>query len=330
MMRRCPSCGREFEESYKFCPFDATGLGRRCSKCGREWDIGYQYCPLDSTPLAAEQREAPAPPAPAPEPRPVVATPPPQPRPVPPPVIAAPPVGLPPGGFTFEQTAGRSMRSMFLRPVAIIFLVGAGTVAGLVYYLTAQTGGPDLKPPQLSYSLLPNEGKTKGVPVAIKVNQLTVLMIDDPMESGAGAARAQQIVNTLGEVFGQLKIGAAVRFAVDEADGRPAILKVDPSGPDKRTLATVSPGDAALAGETDATRLAARWAERLTDAVNVYIFGEAPTFSTGTEFGQALAAMHKAALSSRGRISSKSLEKAFRELPEEKRRALETPPMAAR
>jgi hypothetical protein len=211
----------------------------------------------------------------------------------------------------------------------MLFIVGAILVGLLAWYLTARSG-QELLPPNISYTLLPNEGKTKGIPVAIKVNQLTVFLIDDPVE-GEGAGRAKEIVNTLDQTIRPLKAGSDVRFAVETLNGRPAIVEVTEAGPQPKTLVSVTEGDVALAGETDANRVAAQWAERLTDAVKVFIFGEAPTFSTGTAFGDSLLAMYKAAAAeNRGKVSKKSLEQAFQRLPEAQRQALEAPPLSKR
>ncbi|MBI3665414.1 MAG: zinc ribbon domain-containing protein [Acidobacteria bacterium] len=341
--RQCPSCGRQFEEAFQFCPFDATPLARKCPTCGKTWDIAFQFCPLDSTPLAqtaappqppapesvpaTAQVEAPGPPAPvgraeAPPPRPAPApsTPPP----------AASVYKPKPTAFTFAERAQPAWKTVLLRPMTILFALGAMAVGFAVWYLDWITGGPDLPPPVISYALMTNEGKTKGVPVAIKVSQLTVFMIDDPMDTGEGAARAKKLVATLEEVIKPLKESPAVRFAVDTVEGRPALLEIVQNAPSPRTLASVTEGDAILAGETDASRLASQWAERLTDAVKVFVFGEVPSFSTETEFGQALLAMYKAAAGSHGKITKRSLDAAFERLTADQRKALETPPLVKR
>jgi hypothetical protein len=106
------------------------------------------------------------------------------------------------------------------------------------------------------------------------------------------------------------------------------VLVVTQAGPDPRVLASVSEGDVALSGETDGTRVAARWAERLTDAVKLFVFGEAPTFSKGTEFGDTLFTLYKSAADSKGRLSKKSLERAYQQLTPAQRQALESPPRA--
>ncbi len=365
--RQCPRCGRQFSNEFQFCPFDATPLSKRCPACGRIWEPTFQFCPFDSTPLAeAPARGEPAvppvsaaawqPPRPASAGLPVADAPareqtppsssrgpfPPPPAGEQPPVGAAQgfPAGAPanadgpryspkPTAFTFaDQVAKPSWKTVLFRPATMLFAAGAVLVGFFVWYLSVRTGGPDLPPPTVSYSLLPNEGKTKGVPVAVKVNQLTVFLIDDPMEDG-GASRSKEVVANLNEVIQPLKAGAEVRFAVQTVNGRPAIVEVSQEGVQPKTLVSVTEGDEALAGETDANRVAAQWAERLTDAVKVFVFGEAPTFSTGTEFGDSLLAMYKAAAAeTRGKVSKKALDQAYQRLPAAQREALEAPPLA--
>jgi hypothetical protein len=321
--KQCPSCGRELEGDYQFCPFDRTLLGRKCPVCGKVWDASFQFCPIDSTELG--ERLTPEPPPPEPS-RPA------PPPPLPPPVVSVverprgspqplPPVDL--SSFT-EHNTGRNWKSTLFRPVTLIFIFGVLIVGAFVFFLTASTGGPDLPVPVVKYEVLPNEGRSKGVAVAIRVNQLAVFLIDDPMEGGA--TRAQKIVSAIEEVMRNAHSDVGLRFAVEMKDGRPAILVVTQAGPDPRVLASVTEGDAAIAGETDATRVAGRWAERLTDAVKVFVFGEAPTFSKGTEFGESLSALFKAAVGERGHITKKSLDRAYQQLSPAQRQALETPP----
>ncbi len=319
--KQCPSCGRELEGDYQFCPFDRTLLGRKCPACGKVWDASFQFCPIDSTELG----ERLAPESPPPElPRPL--------EPPPPPAVTVPdrPRGstqpLPAvdlSSFTAHAT-GRSWKTTLFQPVTLIFIFGVLIVGAFVFFLTASTGGNDLPVPVVKYEVLPNEGRSKGVPVAIRVNQLAVFLIDDPME--AGATRAQQIVTAIEEVMRNAHSDVGLRFAVEIKDGRPAILVVTQAGPDPRVLASVTEGDVAVSGETDATRVAGRWAERLTDAVKVLVFGEAPTFSKGTDFGESLGALFKAAVDERGHLNKKSLDRAYQRLPPAQRQALETPP----
>ena len=363
--RQCPSCGREVSEEFQFCPFDATPLVRKCRSCGRTWDVSFQFCPYDSTSLIDSGAPASEP---APFNRPVVSEPPAPPRPAvaetryeapvsepaaafverplrpaapqPPaaeqsPAWAAPsaehsPYSPKPTDFTFvEQVKEPGLKATLMRPSILLFIVGAIVVGFVVWYLNAKSA-QELLPPTVSYSLLPNEGKTKGVPVAIKVNQLTVFLIDDPIE-GEGAGRAKEVVSTLDQMIKPLKSGGDVGFKVETVNGKPAIIEVTQEGNQQKAIISVNDSDMALAGETDGNRVAAQWAERLTDAVKVFIFGEAPTFSTGTPFGESLLAMYKsAAAENRGKVSKKSLDQAFQRLPEAQRQALQAPPLSKR
>ena len=337
-MKQCPSCGRQLEDQYQFCPFDRTPLGKKCPVCGKSWAPEFQFCPIDSSPLAdaaaAPETLAAAPPR-AVEPARVPPAPPPPrsaasweeaaplPAPSPRPVEPPPPVDF---SFIAEETAKTDWTSKLLRPAAVVFVLVVLVVVGTVFFLTESTGGGELPLPTVRYELMPNEGKGKGVPVVIKVNQLAVFLIDDPMEDGA--KRAQQVVTSIEEILRHAKGDVGLRFAVETKEGRPALVVVTQAGPDPKILATVTEGDAALAGETEAARVAARWAERLTDAVKLYVFGEAPTFSKGTEFGDILSLVYKASLDSRGHPSKKSLDRAFQQLTLAQRAALEAPPRA--
>jgi len=333
-MKQCPTCGQQWEAKFQFCPIDRTPLGRKCPECGQVWDATYQFCPVDSAPLgeAAEPARpagrALAPPSATPSaapsaPAPLAAAPPSAEPSVPEP-SPAPALGA---GFTFvEQAAARDWKSNLFRPMTIIFAIGTLIVGLGVFLLVRQAGGVDLPPPVVKSELLTNEGKTAGVPVVIKVNQLAVFLIDDPL--GEGTRRSQQIVAAIEEVIRNAHSAVGLRFAVETKDGRPAILVVTQAGPDPRVIASVTEGDTTLAGETDPMRVAGRWAERLTDAVKVMVYGEPPTFSGGTEFGESLQAMHKAAVGPRGRLNKKSLDQAFHGLPAAQRQALEAPPRA--
>lgn len=332
--KHCPTCGQQFDGPFQYCPFDATPLGRRCPSCGKVWEQHYQFCPIDSSPLgvagAPPVSAAPAPP-PAVATPPVVSTPPPPApapaQPEPPAPAEAPPAR--PAAFTFtEQIARPDWRAALRRPGNILFAIGALVVLSVVWYLHWKTSGPSLPTPLVSYQLLPNEGKTKGVPIAIKINHLAIFLIDDPADTAGGAARAKQLVATLEETLRPLQPDSDVRFAVERLEGRAVIQEIKHATDQRRTLATVQDGDMALAGATDPATLAAAWAERLTDAVKVYVFGQPPTFSTSTEFGQALLTMYKSATAGQTKLSKKALDNAFRRLTPGQRRALETPPVA--
>ena len=52
-LKNCPQCGREIDDSFKYCPFDATFLGTTCPTCGRQWEESYEFCPFDATQLTS-------------------------------------------------------------------------------------------------------------------------------------------------------------------------------------------------------------------------------------------------------------------------------------
>ena len=156
--RQCPSCGRQFEEAYQYCPFDATPLGRRCPTCGKSWDKAFQFCPLDSTPLSAAAPAQEAVPDqiafPAREKAGVSAAAPvtakTEPFPAGAPASTAPQpaqrVYVPkPTAFTFaEQAEKPAWKAVLFRPMTILFALGALAVGFAVWYLDWITGGPDL------------------------------------------------------------------------------------------------------------------------------------------------------------------------------------------
>jgi hypothetical protein len=62
----CPTCGRDAEDTHRFCPHDGTKLPEPgCPECKRPVDPSWSYCPFDGRPLQARTPSAPASPAPA-------------------------------------------------------------------------------------------------------------------------------------------------------------------------------------------------------------------------------------------------------------------------
>jgi len=64
-MVRCPHCGEENPERFRFCGSCGRSLARTCSNCGAEVPAGFRFCGECGTPLEAETaepavREAPA------------------------------------------------------------------------------------------------------------------------------------------------------------------------------------------------------------------------------------------------------------------------------
>jgi hypothetical protein len=100
-----------------------------------------------------------------------------------------------------------------------------------------------------------------------------------------------------------------------------------PDGTERSTIVELQPGDLTLVGETDGKRVARVWAERLTDAIKVFVFAEPPKFTKGTEFGDSMDAMYATAMQRGGAISKGSLDFAFAALNDRQKLALETLPM---
>ena len=164
-------------------------------------------------------------------------------------------------------------------------------VLGLIYYLQGGSISMNLPVPEVSYSLLPNDGRTSGVPIAIKVNQVAVFMINDPLNSGtgAGAVRAKELVDQLQQIIDIAveEPGKTLRIDNDSAD-LPIIILTQEDGTEPQAVVAIEPEDLILAGDDDAKRIARTWAERLTDTLKVLAFGEEPKFTSGSEFWDAL------------------------------------------
>jgi hypothetical protein len=152
-------------------------------------------------------------------------------------------------------------------------------------------------------------------------------MVNDPLSGGGGAKRAQQLVDQI-----QLSVDRAVEergksLRIDSGTKTlPAIVLTEDDGTGKEVVVQMMPEDLALAGDTDAKRVARVWAERLTDTIKVTAFAEPPKFSKGTEFGSALMAMYVGARDEKGFIRSTALNESFEALPPLQRLSLETLP----
>ncbi len=229
-------------------------------------------------------------------------------------------------GFAEPQKPS-SWKSALSQPAMLAAIVLVLGIAGLLLYL--EFGNPDagLPVPQVSYSLQPNEGRTAGVPIAIKLNQIAVFVIDDPMEGGAGASRAPQLVERLQNAVSDLKQhpGKAITYLTDSE--YPEIILQNMDGTERRVVIQLTEGDVILAGGVDPKRLARVWAERLTDSLKVLGFGEAPEFSTGTDFGNALETMYASARAAQSPVSKGTLDNAFTQLNDAQKLALETVPV---
>lgn len=228
--------------------------------------------------------------------------------------------------FTFADRAkGATLKATLKQPVTLAALALMIAIGVLVAYLERGAIEIDLPAPEASYSLLPNQGRTDGVPIAIKLNGIAVFMINDPLQGGEGAARAKEVVDQLQEAvtIAVEEPGKTVRIDNDMGP-LPVIVLTNVEGEEKRVIVEMQRGDLLLAGDKDAKRVARTWAERLTDTVKVLAFAEPPKFTVGTEFGQALEAMYAASVTANGVITVESLEAAFDSLPDRQKLALET------
>ena len=271
------------------------------------------------TPIQAVAPPPSSPPSAPPPPRPTPAV-------VPPPPAAAPPLHSPsahPAAFSFEETAAPRKG---LPPALIVFIVGVIAVGLAVWYLIGTTGSGALPLPTVSYTAMPGDSKAKGTPVVIKMDQFALFLIDDPAPPGGPGSRTSQIVSALNRSVQLAKQSNEIRYQVDRFQGQAVIFMTDEQKTgDTKELVTITEGDLALAGETDGVRLASQWAERLTDVVRILLFGDPPTFTKGTEFGEALQTMYKAAAGSNRKVTKRSLDAAFQKLMPSQRRALESP-----
>ncbi len=48
---KCPTCGKEMEHGWNFCPWDGTPLYKHCPRCGRKFPAGSNFCSVDGTRL---------------------------------------------------------------------------------------------------------------------------------------------------------------------------------------------------------------------------------------------------------------------------------------
>lgn len=226
-----------------------------------------------------------------------------------------------------SRAARKDLKTTLKQPVFIAaFLLGLG-VLGLIFYLERGRINVELPPPEVTYELLPNEGLTDGVPIAIKINQVSVFQIDDPMQGG-NASRAKEVVAALEGAVQDLvdEPGRVITLDTDSAD-LPAIVQDNPDGSGRRVLVQLTQGDVTLSAQEDPKWLARSWAERVTDAFKVFVFGEPPLFSRGVDFGQALQQMYDIAMEERAAISLGALNRAYEALPDsEKTKLASFPP----
>lgn len=235
----------------------------------------------------------------------------------------------PRGGGDFEfRDAGtkRSFGDVMKKPSTIISIVLGVAVIGLVIWLQQRAVSTALPPPKVSYELLPNLGLTEGVPIAIKINQVAVFQISDPLAAGGSAERAREIVQNLEGVIQDLVDAPGREITLDERGDYPMIVQMAPDGTGYREIVQPNADDLILAGMEEPKAVARLWAERLTDALKALMFAEPPEFTQGTPFGHALDAMLFGARGERGAISGESLDESFERLSDAEKLTLSALP----
>lgn len=230
--------------------------------------------------------------------------------------------------FTFVDHARKdTFADALKRPVSVIAIALSVFIAAGVFYLQRGFISTDLPALEVSYEFVPNQGLTKGVPVAIKVGRLTVFMVSDPMDGEGGARRAKELVERLGEQLARIRDERGKKVHVETESGKlPSLILANSNDEERELLIQLTEEDLKLSNEVEAKKLARNWAERLTDAIKVLAFAEPPKFSTGSEFGAALTAMYNASRLEHGAITEYSLSEAFEKLSPAQREALEVLP----
>ena len=222
-----------------------------------------------------------------------------------------------------EQNRGQSFKEIMRRPVSIAALSLTLGVGALVAYLERGSFQIELQPPEVSYELLPNEGLTDGVPIAIKLNDVAVFKIDDPMQGGA-ANRAKEVVATLETAIEEMIADPKANILtldVESAD-LPAIIQTGIDGVEKKPIIQITEGDVKLSGQEDEKWMARVWAERLTDSLKLFVYGQEPQETLTSDFGEALATLYLRAREERGAVSKGSLEDAYETLTDVQKSAL--------
>ena len=233
--------------------------------------------------------------------------------------------------FTFaDRIKADTVRSRFNRTSTLAAIPLMMGVVALVVYLQEGSISIELSAPEVSYALLPNEGRTSGVPVVIKVNQIAVFMIHDPLDQGAGAVRAKESVDQLQKVIDMAVDEPGKTLRIDnESNELPTIVLTKEDGTESQLVVAIMKEDLVLAGDNDAKRVARTWAERLTDTLKVLAFGEEPKFTSGSDFWAVLHQMYTGAMMEKGLITNDSLNESFETLPPRQRLILETLPTQA-
>ncbi len=234
-------------------------------------------------------------------------------------------------GFeAFERGGQRqTLRQVLSKPVTIVAIVLGLAIMVFVVFLQQDPSALTLEIPELRYELLPNDGLSEGVPIAIRMGHLMVFQISDPVAGGGGATRAKQIITNLTLALNQLVENPPRVITIEtgvDADS-PVIVQKEYTDSDlSLQIVQVTAGDLALAKTDDAKLLARLWAERLTDSLRLLLFGEPPEFSRDTLFGSALDTLYVNAMSAEGSLTTDALNTAFEGLPVDLQRALTEAP----
>ncbi len=223
-----------------------------------------------------------------------------------------------------------SLKQILAKPVTLVAISLGVVVIGLVFYLQQDPGALTLEVPEVRFELLPNQGVTEGVPVAIRMGSFLLFQISDPVSGPAGAARSKQVVANLTQALDELVANPpqVITIQAGAAEELQTIVQKEfTDSPDFLEIVSVTADDMALANTDDAKLLARIWASRLTDAMRLLIFGEPPEFSRDSPFGSALDTLYVNAANEAGALTTDALDTAFAEMPIDLQKALtEDPP----
>ena len=239
----------------------------------------------------------------------------------------------PPARQSLEALASsseqESLKQVLTKPLTLV-AVGLGlAIAGLVFFLQQDPGVLTLEIPEVRFELLPNQGVTEGVPIAIRMGHLMLFQISDPVSGAAGAARAKQVVANLNQALDELVADPprVITIQTGTSEGLPTIVQKEfTDSPESLEIVSVTADDMALAKTDDAKLLARIWAERLTDSLRLLIFGEPPEFSRDSPFGSALDTLYVNAANEAGALTTDALDTAFEGLPVNLQKALNQDP----
>ena len=233
--------------------------------------------------------------------------------------------------FDFVDLAKpRDFKTILKQPLTIAAALLTLGVIGIIIWLQGGAVYVELPPPEVTYELLPNKGLTEGVPIAVKMNDVSIFKVSDPVAGGGGALRAKEIVANVEGAIQDLLDQPGRNITIDESGPMPALIQSLPDGTGKRLVVQLTEDDVIVSEQNDAKWLARTWAERLTDSLKVFVFAETPQFTEGSDFGNALITLYYDSKGERGAISGASIDAAYEGLSEEQRFALADFPIPVR